>query len=325
VSRTSWLLLAGSIVLAGILVAALLAVTDLGAVTDLLSRARPGPFVLLVLVLGFNAVLAGEKWRTVDDRLERENRDPLPGTFYFVLSAIGVAVGQVAPVQVGTALSRSIGSHFYGGRAIMRGTGATIFEQFFDLLVAAYLAVASAVVLLTGAGEAAWALLAVTMAVAGLFLTTIAVRVVAIVAHRLGRVEALAGRRRVLALLENVAGSALLAPAVARRLYVLSLVRFAGLCAMSALTCAAVGLDIPIWHLAGMVPFAVLANLIAITPGALGISEWTVVSILVMFGTSFSVAAQLAVVTRVLVAGAALIVGLFALVIAVAVRRSWSR
>lgn len=324
-SRSSWLLLAASIVLAAILVGFLLAETDLRAVAALLARARPVPFAILVLLVGFNAFLAGMKWRMVDERLERENPSPLPVSFYFGLSAIGVAVGQVAPVQVGTALSRSIGSHFYGGRAIMRGTGATLFEQLFDLLVAAYLAVASVIVLLTGAGALAWALLAVAMGVAGLFFTTIAVRLVAATAHWLGSMEMLAGRRRVLGLLESVAGSALLAPEVARWLFFLSLVRFAGLCVMAVMTSRAVGIDIPLWQIGGMMPFGVLANLIAITPGALGINEWTMVSVLVMFGPSFSVSAQWAVVNRVLMAGASFIVGLVAVTVAVAVRHSWAR
>jgi uncharacterized membrane protein YbhN (UPF0104 family) len=322
-TRTSWLSIVASTVLGIALVGGLLYTVDLSETVSLLSRVDPVIFAALALLTGFNAFLAGEKWRVVALRLSHEGTRPIPRGFYFVLTAIGVALGQVVPVQVGTALSRSIGSHFYGGRAIARGAGATIFEQFFDLLVAAFLGVASAVVLLAGGAGIAWAAIAVPAAVAGYFVTALAVRLVARAAHRLGAMPALAGRRRTLGLLENVARSALLAPDVARRLFALSVLRFVVLLLMAVATTEAVGFDIALWQVAAMLPCLVLSNLIAITPGALGVNEWTAASIFVALGVPFSLAAQWAVLNRVFVAVASLLVGLVGL--AMAVRLSGSR
>jgi uncharacterized membrane protein YbhN (UPF0104 family) len=63
-----------------------------------------------------------------------------------------------------------------------------------------------------------------------------------------------------------------------------------------------------------------IANALAVTPGGLGINEWTVSSALFALGTPFPASAQWAVVNRVLVAVAAGMCGVAGLLIALAAR-----
>jgi uncharacterized membrane protein YbhN (UPF0104 family) len=96
--------------------------------------------------------------------------------------------------------------------------------------------------------------------------------------------------------------SGLLDADLARRLVMLSTLRFGVVVLMSIQTAEAIGLHIPVWQMAAAIPFVVLASVIALTPGGLGVSELTSVSALKVFGTPLAVGAQWAVANRVLLA-----------------------
>jgi hypothetical protein len=321
--------LLASAVLAVILLALLFACTDLdlAAIGRLLSGTRPQAFAEIVLLLGINNALAGEKWRLIAMRLYQEDgrlhqdRRRMPRLLYFAFTSIGVALGQFLPAQLTLVVSRSIGAHFYGGRPLVRGALATVFDYFFDLLVAGFFALSSALVLVSGGGAGTWALCALAIAIAGFLLYGAAARLAVGAARSLGA----AGGGRFRRFCTSLALSPLLAPEIGRRLLAISTVRFAVLVLMGAASGNAVGLDVPVWRLAASLPFAVIANALAITPGGLGINEWTVSSALFALGTPFQLAAQWAVVNRALVAGAAGLCGIAGVIIAAAARLSQPR
>jgi len=80
------------------------------------------------------------------------------------LTSIGVALGQVLPVQLSMSIARTVGTYFQGG-ALRRGTGGTLFEQSFDVLIVAFLAVASGITRLYGGGGTMWTMCAIGMIV----------------------------------------------------------------------------------------------------------------------------------------------------------------
>jgi hypothetical protein len=315
--------LLASAVLAVILLALLFACTDLdlAAIGRLLSGTRPQAFAEIVLLLGINNALAGEKWRLIAMRLQPDADRRMPRLLYFAFTSIGVALGQFLPAQLTLVVSRSIGAHFYGGRPLVRGALATVFDYFFDLLVAGFFALSSALVWVSGGGAGTWALCALAIAIAGFLLYGAAARLAVGAARSLGA----GGGGRFRRFCTSLALSPLLAPEIGRRLLAISTVRFAVLVLMGAASGNAVGLDVPVWRLAASLPFAVIANALAITPGGLGINEWTVSSALFALGTPFQLAAQWAVVNRALVAGAAGLCGIAGVIIAAAARLSQPR
>lgn len=304
--------------LAVILLALLFVYTDLdlAAIGRLLLGVRPPAFAAIVLLLGFNNFLAGEKWRLIAMRLQPDDGRAMPRLLYFAFTSIGVALGQIVPAQLSLVLSRSVGAHLYGGRALSRGATATLFDYFFDVLVAALFALASTLVLMIGGGAGTWALCALSISGAGFVLYGAAAQLVAGAARSLGSL----GRGRLCGFCTTIAFSPLLAPDIGRRLLAISALRFAVLVLAGAVSATAVGIDLTLWHLAASLPFAVIANALAITPSGLGVNEWTVSSALFALGTPFQVAAQWAVINRVLVALAAGICGIAGLLIAVATR-----
>jgi uncharacterized membrane protein YbhN (UPF0104 family) len=106
--------------------------------------------------------------------------------------------------------------------------------------------------------------------------------------------------RAILRRFSRLQHSGVLSAALARRLVMLSAARFTVVVLMAGQTAEAINAPIPLWHLAAAIPFVVLACVLAVTPGGIGVNELTSASALRIFGTPFSIGAQWAVANRVL-------------------------
>ena len=279
----------------------------------MLFAADPTALVLIALLMGFNSFLAGEKWRLVVSRLDTVECRRIPRQLYFALSAIGVSLGQFLPSQVSTAFVRTIGARAYVRLALRRGAGATLFEQSFDFLAAILFGLVTILVIVTGGGALEWASSALIATLLGFALSAIAAPVAASVSRWLNALPPWVCGRPVRAGLADLAGSSLLRWDLTSRLFALSVLRLGILVLVGAVSASALSLDIPLWHLAAIFPFSVLAMVLALTPGALGVNEWAFSTVLVALGTPFQVAAQWAVGTRILAIVATGLVGILAL------------
>jgi hypothetical protein len=287
------------------------------AATELLVRSIPPlSLVEVTLLFALYNLLGAEKWRLIDRSLQGPGCREMSRPLYFAFTAIGSGLGQIMPVQLSVLLSRSVGAHLHGGRGLLRGGAATALDQFFDILVAAALALASVVILTVGGGAAAWTLFAAFMAVvAGVLYGKLVIRLrrgAAALARRLdGRLSRWCA---------EIAVSPLLAPGIGRRLLAISTLRFVVLVLIGAAGAETSGAQVTVWQLAASMPFAIFANALAVTPGGLGINEWTISTVLVSFGVPFQTAAQWAVVNRLLVAAAAVLCGIAGAAVAVLLR-----
>lgn len=287
---------------------------NLRVTLQMLGRVRAIDFIELVILNGLLIGLSTIKWRTIDAVL-RHSSDAIPSkiTAFFVTST-GMALGLVLPVQLGMTTARTVGTRAYG-RTLKRGTGGTIFEQSFDLLVVVILTGASAITWFFHGGGWMWLVCAVPLITLALLAVTPSVRLLQTLA---GRVPDLSARsrlpwlpgllyewsKRALGSLSNVQHSGLLNARLAHRLLLLSAIRFGVVVLMAGQTARAVGVDIPLWQMAASVPFVFIANLISMTPGGIGLNELTSATVLSMFGTPFSLASQWALANRVLGTGA---------------------
>jgi len=80
----------------------------------------------------------------------------------FALTSTGVALGQILPVQVSMSAARTLGTYFHG-RAFKRGTGGTLFEQAFDVLIVGFLVIASGITRFYRGGGMMWMVCALAM------------------------------------------------------------------------------------------------------------------------------------------------------------------
>jgi hypothetical protein len=135
---------------------------DLRVTLQQLRRVTMLSLAELVLLTGLHVYLSSKKWRCVDAALRRPS-DTVPSrTMSFALTSIGVALGQVLPVQLSMSIARTVGTYFQGG-ALRRGTGGTLFEQAFDVLVVVFLAIASGFTRLYSGGGTMWTVCAIAL------------------------------------------------------------------------------------------------------------------------------------------------------------------
>jgi uncharacterized membrane protein YbhN (UPF0104 family) len=260
----------------------------------------------LVLLTGLHVYLSSLKWRRVDASLRRASESAPSATMSFALTSTGVALGQILPVQLSMSIARTLGTYLHG-RALKRGTGGTLFEQAFDVLIVGYLAIASGITRFYRGGERMWLVCALTMTAAAILAAGPLVELL--------RRQVFAPSNRIFRSMAKLQQSGLMNPGLARQLLVLSAARFVVQVLMAGQTAAALGIHIPLWHFAAAMPFVIIACVIVVTPGGLGVNELSYATTLHLFGTPLNVGAQWALANRVLVASSCLVVASCALAV----------
>lgn len=213
-------------------------------------------------------------------------------------TTIGELLGQVMPVQAGIALSRSVAGRFGVGSGARANLGTTVYEQVFDAIVLAGAALTGIVGLALRPPPLGWVVLVALAATCSLvvslrftFLARIAVRIIGFCLSRQatwrGKLDALADRAgqfdaRVLA-----------------KLGLLSLLRYVANLGRVAVLVAGVGLSPYTEPAIIAFPLILVIALIPITPGNLGIMEWSWSAVLVSAGAPISAAGLFAIVARV--------------------------
>jgi len=300
----------GSIIVGVLLIALLIRVGKIDWRLTLwqLRHASVGAVLKLVLLNVVLVYLSSEKWRSVDAAL-RHPSDSVPSRVAsFAVTSSGMALGLVIPVQLGMTAVRTAGIYAHG-RTLKRGTAGTLFEQSFDLLVVALLGITSGIVQHFRGGGIMWTTSAIATIALAILLTAPSIEIVrrlCIAWENSPRPEGRIGKIR--QNLSRLHHSGVLNSALARRLLILSAARFAVTVLMAGQTAEAVGAPIPLWQIAASIPFVVIASVIAITPGGLGVNELTYAAALNVFGTSFSIGAQWALANRILGAASCFLV-----------------
>ncbi len=308
-----WLVwLALSVGFAGLLGYVLFARTgvDLAQVASRLGSLKPEAFIALTGLIGLTTWLSALRWRLIAQRTGL--CDPPSMEAAFALTALGVGVGQVVPTQLAAPLSRSLGGKLFGDRRPLRTAGVTFYEQCFDLGLTTVLGAASALALATRSAPL-WPPLAAVGVLACLGL-------VRVVPALLG--WAAKGPARLQTLVAGVQRSGVLGPALLTRLVCITALRFVILIAMAWTTSWCAGIDAPPLALAAALPLVALATALPLTPAGLGVNELTFAAVLVAFGMPLDLATEWALVNRVLVTVASLLVA--GTGVAVGARRSLS-
>jgi hypothetical protein len=244
--------------------------------------------------------LSTAKWRSIDAAWRRPSDSVPSRTTSFAITSAGLALGVVLPVQIAMSTARTLGTYVHGG-AVKRGTAGTLLEQGFDVFTVAFLAVASGITWLSHGEAMTFTLSAAAALALALLAVEPSIRLIRWLAVRLNA-SAAVPNNRILRSLWELQHSPLLNAALARRLVVLSALRFVVVVAMSIETAEAVGLHFPPWQMAAAIPFVVIASIIGVTPGGLGVNELALAGALEVFGTPFTIGAQWALANRVIVA-----------------------
>ena len=295
--------------------------TDLSLTLKQLQGVRLADFTKVVALTACHIYLSNWKWRAVDAALRCPTDSAPSQLLSFVLTTAGVTLGLLLPVQLTTTSTRTLGTYVHG-RAIRRGTTGTLFEQSFDVLVAGFVVLASAMAKVYGGGQMLWSAMAIIALVASVLCVSPLFRTARWLVAAIGAkpMPTTPWRRAALRWLSAIGCSGFLDVALARNLALLSAIRFMVQIAMAWQVAQAVHLTIPIWHLAAATPLVTLACALIITPGAMGVSELGYTTALNLFGTPLIVGGQWALANRFLITASCLVILALA-AIALALRR----
>jgi len=290
----------------------LLALVSVGLIYFLVSRAGLTWSALAHSIAGFagwglacyvvltcaNLALGSLKWLLVL-RVSAPNQDLHPRLCEAMLAtALGEFVGQAMPVQAGIALARSFASHLGVGGSLRGNLGTTIYEQLFDLIVLCVAACTGLLALTLHLGPIGRAGLILPSILAAVFISLRLPALLAVGARWLGKSPSVersgffSGFREVAARSTGISSLALLQLTMLSILrYVANLMRVVVLLGALGMWAYAVPalIGFPLIQVAGVVP---------ITPGNLGVIEWTWSAVLMSAGATLGAAALFAVTAR---------------------------
>ena len=193
----------------------------------------------------------------------------VPGFRYLEYTTLTALAGQVLPLHLVSIVVRPLAMRYHLGWSVQRGTATTVVDHAYDVLIPALIVFPALLLMSQGA----------TLTIQ--FLGSVAgIAVVPILVVSLGHFD--------------------------WKLYCLSALRFANLALRGVCAALALGLDIEFVVLVFATAALSLSQLLAVTPGGLGVSELGAGFVLVLWAVSPSVALQFAFGVRVLAFGSVL-------------------
>ncbi len=304
--RTLGLLASG--VLAAVLIVGLVHFADLPMerFRGLVNQLNAGALVLVVATTLAHMFIGGWKWQLVTRWYQRDLDRGLGIHFYTLTTCYGSLLGHFLPMHLTVMAARSFALRMQAKASIGAGAATSLVEQVFDLVVPVLLLLPAAALIfgvadLTVTAVAAALLLVGFAALLGASGPSVVLWLVGLIGTVKGwfgmpsdrQDDALLGRRKARRLLLS--------------LYGLSLVRFANLVLLSVAIAWALGLPISGQQIFVAMPIVQLSFAVPITPGSLGVAEWTWSTALVLQGVGPTVAGEYALASRLLIIAAVVV------------------
>lgn len=252
-----------------------------------------GTFVALTIA---QVALSAWKWQLVLRKL-RPDRDDMPFGFLFDCTALSVFLSQFLTVYLSSIVVRGWVLKRNYGLTPRFSSATSLFEQIFDVVTLLIMALPALIVWSFGGTFDQWMLVTAAVVAAGAF----SVRLVPLALRTATRVHAVAPRLRSLSEIFNTTeASGLTAAPFLLNLYALSVARY--LVMLARIPALAVVFGFPL-AMKDVIPgFTVVqaTQLAAITPGQLGIREWTWSGVLAARGYDLHLAARFAIDLRII-------------------------
>ncbi len=246
-------------------------------------------------------LLSALKWRLVMGHIASDEADAPSWGFSLYYTGLGSVLALVITPHAAMVVSRSFGTKIHLRGSPIVSAAASAYEQLFDVvpLVTMSVAALSAILLETNLGG--WLAIAAGLNAAALLAMIFLFRTGA---SSLARLMPLPHRsreslRKKLEWFETPAARTLLGPSFVSTLFAISLARYAVILLRTGFVMAAVALPISTFQFFKAYGLARLSTLLSITPGELGISEWTWTGVLTWMGCRLDEATRFGLTNRV--------------------------
>ena len=300
-----------ALLLAAVLLLALVRAAEVSAGELWAALSRPTAPYLAAIVLAslVHMGCSALKWRTVMRRVAPAESDAAGLRFFMFYSCLGGALAQFLTVHLSTLLVRGLAARLHHRVPFARGAATSIYEQGFDVLVLLIVGFATAAALALGWDLWAWlGLVAVSLLAVAAGLGWLAGAAAQRAAGGSGSVRRHLPFGRLGRWLDQCLDSGVLEARVLFSLYGLSLLRYLAMFARALLIAHSVGLAAPLADVTLAFPIVQASQIIALTPGSLGIVEWTWSGVLVAMGHGFTEVVGFALALRILAYASVLVV-----------------
>ncbi len=291
-------------ILAGLLTAALLIVFLLsysGVTANQLGEwlKRPNGLQLFGIFLASTAHMAfgAFKWRTIVSRIAPAQTARAGRMFFMFYTTVSAALAQFIMVHVASLLVRGLAGRIHHNVPFIHGAAASVFEQLFDVYILLVFAVSGIIGWTFALSPAPWFAVTTVVLLMGWLMLSVTLRFLK------ARATLDLGTTRLARTVTEWIGTCirlgLVEPRLVSRLYTFSVLRYLSMLARVAIVVSATTPALPLFD--SVLGFTVVqtSQLIAITPGSLGITEWTWTGFMALqgyppdIGTAFSLALRI--------------------------------
>ncbi len=235
--------------------------------------------------------LSTEKWLRALHALSGDGTRRMSfgtGFFYTSLSAV---MSQFLTVYAASIAVRSIATRFHHKIGLGRGAASSGFEQLFDVAVLAAIAAPTAALIAFDLGGGLW--FALAAAIAALIFAFLGRLPAAIACFRRAWPKGRIGR-----LVADASVDSLAAPRLSRWFFLLSLARYAVIFGRVAIICFIAGFTVDFADLLAAFNAGQLSQIVALTPGSIGVFEWSWSGVLAFRDVPIALAVEMAIVIR---------------------------
>jgi len=261
-------------------------------------------FHILIIIFSslFHMTTSALKWQLVLKAFHHDNANHNPPfSFHLFYTTLGANLGQVMPIHISSMITRGIGlkAHYQG--STLSGAASSGFEQIFDILIPLVLLLPTIFVLTFDMDLSTWlAISAFILILSGLLLPLVSIKLVESILRLIGPMAEQPKRTFFLRKsLDTVLKINNLDKTLMTKLYWLSVIRFFSLLIRALVVVSVIASTITYSAVTIALPGVVSTNIIALTPGGLGISEWGWTGLLLLQNVSMQDAVAFALLNRI--------------------------
>lgn len=266
-----------------------------------LREISPAAIAGILATTALFVLLSSIKWQMVMAQVAADETEVPGWGFSLYYTGLGTVLALMIPPHAAMVLSRSVGTKFRQKGSALAAGAASAYEQVFDIVPLLTMSVAALLAIVLRSSFGGWVAIAAGLNGAALLAMILLFRsrfwsLARFLPLSQGRREALSEKLEWFA---TPAAKTLLGAPFVATLFAISLARYAVILMRTAFVMASVALPIGAFQFLKAYGVARMSSLISITPGELGIAEWTWSGVLSWMGFHLEGAARFVLANRV--------------------------
>ncbi len=243
-------------------------------------------FTSVILLTTLHIWLSAEKWRIVT--ANSINRTKYAKSFFFKYTALGALLSEFVPAYLSSTAVRSVALRFHHDIPVLRGSATSIFDQIFDVYVFFLCSISSVIFLFFETSLIQYLYLNTAFLLVGVSVIYLAQKLLPSQTQDSNKIF-----WQFISWLQANKNTLI-------KLYYLSVIRFFIIIIRNMLIVSFLQINIPYQDILIASPLVQLSILVALTPGSIGVLEWSWTGLLNFMSVNLADAALYAMTNRII-------------------------